>query len=66
MVQAVVVSERTQAVWEAVIERYCGLDVHQKTVTAGIIILLINHESAGITVNHIDFTLVSTRLAMNY
>lgn len=26
--------ERTQAVWEAVIERCCGLDVHQKTVTA--------------------------------
>jgi transposase len=32
--QAVVASERTQAVWEAVIERCCGLDVHQKTVTA--------------------------------
>ena len=30
----VVASERTQAVWEAVIERCCGLDVHQKTMTA--------------------------------
>ncbi|MFC1982758.1 transposase [Chloroflexota bacterium] len=34
MTQAVITSERTQAVWEAVIERCCGLDVHQKTVTA--------------------------------
>jgi transposase len=32
--QAIAVSERAQAVWEAVIERCCGLDVHQKTVTA--------------------------------
>jgi transposase len=35
--QALVTSERTQAVWEAVIERCCGLDVHQKTVTACIL-----------------------------
>jgi transposase len=35
--QALVASERTQAVWEAVIERCCGLDVHQKTVTACIL-----------------------------
>ena len=37
LMQAVVASERTQAVWEAVIERCCGLDVHQKTVTACIL-----------------------------
>jgi transposase len=32
--QELVASERTQAVWEGVIERCCGLDVHQKMVTA--------------------------------
>lgn len=30
--------ERGQAVWEAVLERGCGLDVHQKTVTACLLI----------------------------
>lgn len=34
----IVTSERTQAVWEAVIERCCGLDVHQKTVVACLLI----------------------------
>ena len=34
MLQAIVASERTQAVWEAVVKCCCGLDVHQKTVTA--------------------------------
>jgi transposase len=35
--QSVDLAERGQAVWEAVIERCCGLDVHQKTVTACIL-----------------------------
>jgi len=30
----IVSAERAQAVWEAVIEHCCGLDVHQKSVTA--------------------------------
>jgi transposase len=34
---SLVASERAQAVWEAVIERCCGLDVHQKTVTGCIL-----------------------------
>ena len=32
--QAVVVSEAAQTVWEAVLERCCGLDVHRDSVTA--------------------------------
>jgi len=42
--QAVVASERTQAVWEAVIERCCGLDVHQKTVTACLLAGALNQQ----------------------
>jgi len=42
--QAVATSERTQAVWEAVIERCCGLDVHQKTVTACILAGALNQQ----------------------
>ena len=36
--QAVDNSERTQVVWEAITERCCGLDVHQKTVVACLLI----------------------------
>jgi len=42
--QAVVTSERAQAVWEAVIERCCGLDVHQKTVTACLLAGALNQQ----------------------
>lgn len=34
LLEAEVVSEGQEAVWEAVLERCCGLDVHKKTVTA--------------------------------
>ena len=42
--QAVAASERTQTVWEAVIERCCGLDVHQKTVTACLLVGALNQQ----------------------
>ena len=36
--------ELGQAVWEAVLERGCGLDVHQKTVTACLLIGLLEEQ----------------------
>ena len=42
--QAVDASERTQVVWEAITERCCGLDVHQKTVVACLLVGLLDQQ----------------------
>ncbi len=46
--------EPGQAVWEAVLERGCGLDVHQKTATACLLIGPLEEPAAGIS-THLSY-----------